>query len=72
MSVRINESGQDDAAAEVHLFCPPRAAKAFDAPPPAHGRNPVVANEQRAIANDSEFGERPPAPRHRPAQRQQF
>jgi hypothetical protein len=72
MGVRVNESRQDHAAMEVQLFRASRAAQPFDPPARTDRGNPVVANQQRAIADDPKFAEPTPAPRDGPAQRQEF
>lgn len=67
MRMRVNEAGENDAAAEVEFARATGFAQAFDATARTNSRDASLANEERAIANDTEIAERSATPRSRSA-----
>jgi hypothetical protein len=72
MSVRIHETGENHAPAEIESFGAPRIAQPLDAAPWANGGDAVVTNKQRTIADDAKIGEIPAAPGDSAAQSKQL
>ena len=57
MRVRIDEAGEDDAAAEVESARATGFAEAFDPAARADGGDASIVNEKRTIANDGKIVE---------------
>ncbi len=70
MSVRINESRQNNSSAQIQLFRATCFRQPFDATLRAHSRDAVLMHQNRAVANNFKLAKRAPAPWHRTAQRQ--
>jgi hypothetical protein len=62
MSVRIHETGENHAPAEIEFFGAPDSAQALNATARANGCDAVVMNKQRTVANDAKIGEGAAAP----------
>jgi hypothetical protein len=66
--MRIDESGENDASAEIEFLGATRLAKAFDVFARSHGVNFALANQERAIADDFKIAQFAAASRSGPAQ----
>lgn len=62
--MRIDEAGDDDVVGEVEFAGAAGFAEAFDLAARADGGDASIANEERAIADDSGIAERPATARY--------
>lgn len=72
VGVRIDESGENNAAVEVEFAGAAGFGEAFDAAAQADGGDAAFANEERAIAKNARVGERASAVRRGPAEGENF
>ena len=66
--MRIDESGENDASAEIEFLGATRLAQAFDVFARSDGVNFALANQERAIADNFEIAQFAAASRSGPAQ----
>ena len=64
MGMGIDEPWQDNAPREIEPFRPTRSSRAFDPPPRSNRDNPIFMDQESAVSNNSQLGERPTAPRN--------
>src|SRR5258708_3303877 len=69
VGVRVHESWQHHPAADIHLFCFFALFEFFDLPGRTNRHNHALANQNRSVANYSNFRQRFPAPRPAPTHR---
>ena len=72
VSMRIDKTGQDNAAAEIELFRAARFPRAFDAATRSDRHDSIVMDKKSAVANNSQLAKRAPAPGYSAAKRQKL
>ena len=69
MGMRIDKTGQDDAAREIELFGTPRFSRALDAATSSYRHDAIVTYKKSAVSNNSQLAQRTTAPGYSAAKR---